>query len=396
MNVVDWVLLGLAVVAAVSGWRQGLVGGVLSFAGFLAGAVVGVVLAPKAVSALHADGLLATVVGIAVVVVCAGAGNALAGWAGRWARDHVTWRPARLVDSATGSLFGVLTIALVAWLVASAIVSAPLGVVTTQVRGSRVLGEIDSVMPPGTRDWVSGLRAALDSTGFPQAFSGFTLDPVIPVAPPDPALLKDPAVRAAWNSLVKVEGVAPECGTQVDGSGFVYAADHVMTNAHVVAGVDRPGVTIRGTGRVYPATIVYLDPQVDVAVLYVPGLRATALSFAGVAVRGDAAVVAGFPGGGSLTASDARVRARLTARGTDIYGAGSVTREVYSIRGDVKPGNSGGPLLAPDGKVDGVVFAVAVNDPQTGYALTAAQVATAAKAGAGAVDPVATGSCNTR
>jgi S1-C subfamily serine protease len=90
------------------------------------------------------------------------------------------------------------------------------------------------------------------------------------------------------------------------------------------------------------------------------------------------------------------VRARLTARGTDIYGAGSVTREVYSIRGDVKPGNSGGPLLAPDGKVDGVVFAVAVNDPQTGYALTAAQVATAAKAGAGAVDPVATGSCNTR
>ena len=290
----------------------------------------------------------------------------------------------------------VLTIALVAWLVASAIVSAPLGVVTTQVRGSRVLGEIDSVMPPGTRDWVSGLRAALDSTGFPQAFSGFTLDPVIPVAPPDPALLKDPAVRAAWNSLVKVEGVAPECGTQVDGSGFVYAADHVMTNAHVVAGVDRPGVTIRGTGRVYPATIVYLDPQVDVAVLYVPGLRARALSFAGVAVRGDAAVVAGFPGGGSLTASAARVRARLTARGTDIYGAGSVTREVYSIRGDVKPGNSGGPLLAPDGKVDGVVFAVAVNDPQTGYALTAAQVATAAKAGAGAVDPVATGSCNTR
>jgi S1-C subfamily serine protease len=396
VNVVDWVLVGLAVVAAVSGWRQGLVGGVLSFAGFLAGAAVGVVLAPRAVNALGSEGLVATIIGVAVVVVCAGVGNALAGWGGRWVRDHVTWTPARLVDSATGSLFGVLTIALVAWLVASAVVAAPLGVVTTQVRGSKVLGEIDAVMPPGTRDWVSGLRSALDSTGFPQAFSGFTLDPVIPVAPPDPALLKDPAVRAAWNSLVKVEGVAPDCGTQVDGSGFVFANDHVMTNAHVVAGVDHPSVTVRGVGRAWPATVVYLDAQVDVAVLYVPGLDASPLAFASTAVRGDPAVVVGFPGGGPLTATAARIRARLTARGSDIYGAGTVSREVYSIRGEVKPGNSGGPLLAPDGHVYGVVFAVAVNDPQTGYALTASQVAPAVKAGSNATEAVATGSCNTR
>lgn len=394
MNVLDWVLVVLAVLAAVSGWRQGLVGGVLSFAGFIAGAAVGVVLAPRAVGSL--DGVTATVVGVLVVVVCAGVGNALAGWLGRVLRDQVTWTPARLVDSVTGSAFGVLTLALVAWLVASAVVAAPLGPVSSEVRGSTVLGRIDAVMPPATRDWISGLRSALDSTGFPQAFSGFTLDPVIPVAPPDPALLAVPAVKAAWNSLVKVEGVAPGCGTQVDGSGFVYAPDHVMTNAHVVAGVPHPTVLVRGTGTPFPATVVYLDPDVDVAVLDVPGLRARALPFAGPASRGDPVVVAGFPGGGPLTATAGRIRGRISARGTDIYGQGQVTREVYSVRGEIRPGNSGGPLLSADGHVDGVVFAVALDDPQTGYALTAAQVQEAARAGATATAPVPTGSCNTR
>jgi S1-C subfamily serine protease len=272
----------------------------------------------------------------------------------------------------------------------------PLGAVSTEVRGSTVLGEIDTVMPQAPRDWVSGLRSALDSTGFPQAFGGFTLDPVIPVDAPDPALLKDPAVRAAWGSLVKVEGIAPDCGTQVDGSGFVYAPDRVMTNAHVVAGVASPGVLVRGSGRVWPARVVYLDPVVDVAVLDVPGLDAPALRFSTTAQRGDAVVVAGFPGGGALTASAARIRGRISARGMDIYGHGQVTRDVYAVRGTIRPGNSGGPLLSPDGQVDGVVFASSVDDPDTGYALTADQVSTAAREGAASGTPVDPGSCATR
>jgi S1-C subfamily serine protease len=394
VNVVDWVLLALAVLAAISGWRQGLIGGVLSFAGFILGALVGVMVAPALVSSL--TGVPAAVLGIGVVVVAAGIGNGLASVLGSWLRDHVTWRPAQLVDSAVGSMFGILTIALVAWVLASALVAAPLGALTSAVRGSKVLGEIDTAMPPASHAWVSGLRSALDSTGFPQAFSGFTLDPIIPVDAPDPALLQVPAVRAAWGSLVKVEGVAPGCGTQVDGSGFVFAADHVMTNAHVVAGIDEPTVLVRGTGRVYDARVVYLDPSVDVAVLFVPGLDAPHLSFAGTASRGDSAVIAGFPGGGPLSAVPARIRARIAARGSDIYGQGTVTRDVYAVRGAVHPGNSGGPLLAPDGHVEGVVFAAAIDDPQTGYALTAAQVSAAAKAGAQATTPVATGSCATR
>jgi S1-C subfamily serine protease len=394
MNLVDYALIVLAVLAAFSGWRNGLVGGVLSFAGFIGGALVGALIAPRLLGSM--SGLPAAVLGIGVVFLAAGIGNALAGLLSGWLRNTVTWHPARLVDSAGGAMFGVLSLALVAWVIASALLVVPLGGVATVVRGSAVLGEIDTVMPQAPRDWVSGLRSALDSTGFPQAFGGFTLDPVIPVPAPDPALLRDPAVRAAWGSLVKVEGIATQCGTQVDGSGFVFAADRVMTNAHVVAGVEHPGVTMRGTGRTYAAQVVYLDPLVDVAVLEVPGLSAPRLAFAGPAQRGDPAVVAGFPGGGPLTASAARIRGRLSARGTDIYGHGQVTRDVYAVRGTIRPGNSGGPLLAPDGSVYGVVFASALDDPETGYALTAAQVSTAARVGATSTTPVDIGSCATR
>lgn len=395
MNVLDWLLVGIAVVAAISGWRQGLVAGVLSFAGFIAGAVVGAFVAPQVLGSF--DGIVRFALAVLIVLVGAGIGNALATYVGTWIRETVTWRPVRFVDSVGGAAFGAASVALVAWIVASAALAVPLGPVSTQVRGSAVLGEIDRTLPEQARDWVSGLSDALDATGLPQAFAGFTLDPVLPVDEPDPALLEDPAVRRAWGSLVKVEGIAPDCGTQVDGSGFVYAEDRVMTNAHVVAGVDRPTVQVRGTGERFPARVVYLDKDVDVAVLYVPGLSSPSIDFAPEqAQRGDAAVVAGFPGGGELTTAPARVRGVVDARGTDIYGRGTVVREIYSIRGQVLPGNSGGPLLSSTGDVYGVVFAASVEDPATGYALTADQVSDAASAGARATAAVPTGSCATR
>ncbi|CAB4849012.1 unannotated protein [freshwater metagenome] len=394
MNFLDIVVVLIAAGAALSGWKRGLVGGVLSFAGFLAGAIIGAVVAPHFIGGL--TGFVAFLAGIGIVIIAAGAGNLVAGLLGSWIRRQVSWRPVRVVDSVGGALFSVLTVALVAWVLASAAAVAPLGALSSQVRGSAVLGEIDRLLPETTRDWVSGLRSALDSTGLPQAFSGFTLDPVIPIAEPDPALLKDPAVRKAWGSLVKVEGVATACSTRVDGSGFVFAKDHVMTNAHVVAGIDNPDVLVRGTGKRWPARVVYIDPRLDVAVLYVPGLNAPVLTFAGAAKAGASAVVAGFPGGGTLTATSARIRGTISARGSDIYGRGTVIRQVYSVRGTIRPGNSGGPLLAPDGRVDGVVFATSIDDPETGYALTAASITVAARAGARSSVAVATGSCSTR
>ena len=392
MNLLDWFLLGMLVFAAISGWRQGLVAGVLSFVGFVAGAIVGAFVAPRIIGGV--DGLLSFVVAMGIVIIGAGVGNWLASLVGTWVRERVTWSPARLVDSVGGSIFGLLSVALILWMVGSAALGVPLGPVSNQVRGSTVLGQIDAAIPDSARDVIDELRSALDSSGLPEAFAGFTLPPIIPVDEPDLRVAVSPEVRASFGSLVKVQGVAEACSSIVDGSGFVYAPNRVMTNAHVVAGMNEPFVQIRGTGQAYKARVVYLDTSVDVAVLYVPGLDAPTIRFAPrEAKRGDDAVVAGFPGGGRLTATAARVRGIITARGTDIYDSGKVMREVYAVRGEVVPGNSGGPLLSPSGQVYGVVFAAAVGDSSTGYALTAAQVSTAAKVGRTATEPVFTGSC---
>ena len=154
-----------------------------------------------------------------------------------------------------------------------------------------------------------------------------------------------------------------------------------MTNAHVVAGIDRPTVRIGGVGRSYAARVVLFDPDKDVAVLYVPELRAPVLSFDDAASRGDSAVVAGYPQDGDLNLQAATVAGRVKATGRNIYNDGIVTREIYSIRSTVRPGNSGGPLLTTTGRVYGVVFARSTSDDETGYVLTAAEVAGDADAG---------------
>jgi S1-C subfamily serine protease len=212
------------------------------------------------------------------------------------------------------------------------------------------------------------------------------------VPAPDSAILRSEAVTASRQSILRVTGVAEECSRRSEGTGFVFADDYVMTNAHVVAGIN--DARVQGErGAAKAARVVLFDPKVDVAVLHVPGLDVPPLEFAGSASSGDSAVVAGYPEDGPFSAIPARVRDEIIAVGRDIYERGNVRREVYAIRADVRPGNSGGPLLAPDGDVYGVVFAAAADDPETGYALTAAEVQGPATTGRTRTARVDTGDC---
>jgi S1-C subfamily serine protease len=395
VNVLDLVLIGAVVVFAWVGWRQGFVAGLLSFIGFLGGGLTAALLLPGAVESFNVPDPLGALGLAAAILAAAIVGQTLAAALGRRLRDGITWRPAQVLDNAGGAVLNIAALSLVVWIVASAVAVLPDVGLARQVRSSVLLAGIDRVVPDAARNLFVGLRDAVDASGLPRVFSGLGQSAGPEVPPPDRSLLRDPAVRAAWPSLARVTGTA--CQTSVTGSGFVYADDRILTNAHVVAGIDEPRVRIPGDPESYRATVVAWDPDLDLAVLWVPGLVAPPLRFSErVADTGDSAVVAGFPGGGDLEATPARIRAMITARGEDIYGRTGVVRELYTFRGDVRPGNSGGPLLAPDGSVYGVVFASGVGDPETGYAVTAAQAARLADAGRSATAPVDPGSCRTR
>ncbi|MFJ5047141.1 MarP family serine protease [Streptomyces sp. NPDC088719] len=380
MNVLDILLLLAAVWFAVIGYRQGFVVGILSVIGFLGGGLVAVYLLPVIWDRVTEDAEVSTAVAIGavvIVIVCASIGQAFTTHLGNRLRRYITWSPARALDATGGALVNVVAMLLVAWMIGLLLAGTSLPTLGKEVRSSSVLLGVDRVMPEQAPSWFQDFSSVLAQNGFPQVFSPFANEPITEVKAPDPALVGSPVAARAKKSIVKVVGTAPSCGKVLEGTGFVFSERRVMTNAHVVGGVEEPTVQIGGEGRLYDAKVVLYDWQRDIAVLDVPDLRARPLQFTGPdddAETGDSAIVAGFPENGAYDVRSARVRARIDADGPDIYHRGTVRRDVYSLYATVRQGNSGGPLLTPDGKVYGVVFAKSLDDPDTGYALTVDEI----------------------
>ncbi|MFJ8944208.1 MarP family serine protease [Streptomyces sp. NPDC102395] len=378
MNVLDILLLIAAVWFAVVGYRQGFVVGILSVIGFLGGGLVAVYLLPVIWDALTENSEVSTaaaVVAVIVVIVCASVGQAVTTHLGSKLRRYITWSPARALDATGGALVNVVAMLLVAWLIGSALAGTTLPTLGKEVRSSTVLQGVSEALPDQADTWFADFSSVLAQNGFPQVFSPFANEPITDVRPPDPALAGSAVATRAQRSIVKVMGTAESCGKVLEGTGFVFGERRVMTNAHVVGGVDEPTVQIGGVGRKYDAKIVLYDWKRDIAVLDVPDLDAPVLKFAAEdAATGDGAIVAGFPENGAYDVRAARVRGRITPSGPDIYHRGTVRRDVYSLYATVRQGNSGGPLLTPQGEVYGVVFAKSLDDARTGYALTADEI----------------------
>ncbi|MFC8247092.1 MarP family serine protease [Streptomyces chartreusis] len=389
MDLLD-ILLSLVILAyAASGYRRGLVAGCVSLAGFVGGAVIGVWILPWMMDLVTPGTTQATVTAVLTVLVPAVAVHELAGRLALRLRRELDRGPLRVADGVGGAVANSVAVLIVAWVAASVLAASSSPLLTSAIRDSRLLGTVQDTMPDTTPAWFSRATSALTEAGFPQVFNPFENESTAEVAKPTGDSVTAAATNAAKLSTVKIEGSS---GTQGrEGSGFVYSPRHVMTNAHVVAGIDEPSVRIGGVGRSYESRVVLFDPQRDVAVLYVPELRAPVLKFDDEAGRGDSAVVAGYPEDGDLNLQAATVANRVRATGQNIYNDDTVTREIYSIRSTVRPGNSGGPLLTTDGKVFGVVFARSTSDDETGYVLTAAEVASDARRAANATQPVGTG-----
>jgi len=388
LNALDWILVVLVLAYALSGYWQGFVTGAFATGGLLLGGLFGVWVAPKALG--DADPSLWVSLGaLFIVILAASLGQGVMQYVGSKVRDQITWQPARVLDACGGAVLSAVAVLLVAWALGVAIAGARIGGVSETVRSSAVLGEVDRVLPSQANDALGAFNKVVGASFFPQYLEPFAPERIVEVGPGPRRLLNDQDVVDAAHSVLKVRG-SNDCGRGVEGTGFVIGERYLMTNAHVVAGVDSPTVEIGGSES--PASVVLYDPDMDIAVLRIPA-GVPALEFAAQAEPRDGVAILGYPEDGPYNAQPGRIRSEQRLRSPDIYGEGSVIREVYALRGLIRPGNSGGPIVDADGDVAGVVFAASVTDDDTGYALTADEVTELAEQAAGRTSAVDTGPC---
>jgi S1-C subfamily serine protease len=380
MNWVDLVVLVAVAVSAVRGLKLGATIQVLSYGGFLLGFFLGALLTPSVAGLFHShlsQQLAAMVMVFGLAGLLGGAGRLLGG------RSSAALDRARLgaVDSGLGVVVAVVATLLVAWLLSSLLANSQSTTLSAGINKSTIVRAMDGVLPntPSTFNRIEGFLRAKGLS--PEVFNGLGPSTAGPVAlPTSTSPQVQAAVRTAGASTVKIVGEG--CGVIQEGSGFVVAPGLVVTNAHVVAGILHPQVEdLTGT---HDTETVSFDPELDLAVLRVPGLSDPPLHLDDGALlpRGTTGAVLGYPGGGNFTSDAAGVELGINATGLDIYSQHNTTREIYELTAVVRPGNSGGPLVYEsanpsdplDGTVFGVVFARSTYDPNVGYALASGPV----------------------
>lgn len=385
-------LIIVAVIAALfAGWRQGAFSSILSTIGVVAGLICGAALAPTVMGMTDAVALR-LLLGIGVVILLVGVGNIVGGILGGALRDQIRWKTTMRLDSAVGSVFQALATLIVAWLVAIPLASGLSGPVADGVRDSKVLGFVDENTPSALATLPSKISAMLNESGLPPLVSPFTQSGSTSVEAPAIKVENTALVEQLRPSVIHVMGESERCARRLMGSGFVIDSNHVITNAHVVAGTSV--VRLDTVAGVYDSEVVYYNPGLDIAVLKSDGINLPALKWAAKeAESGEEAIVMGFPESGPFEAAPARIADRIAISGPDIYATGRVERESYTARGTIRPGNSGGPIVDNNGDVLGVVFGSSVDTTDIGYALTAKEVQNALGDIAALNTPVDTQEC---
>jgi S1-C subfamily serine protease len=381
MTTIDWIIVGFTLLMAFWGYAQGLIVGALSLVGFLAGAFLGSRLGPLLVK----DGAhspyapLFALIGAFVIGGVLASGLEVLGF-------HLRRRlPARLglLDGLGGAALIAAAGLVICWIAGSVALQTP-GArgLRKDIQRSVILQALNDELPP------SGpiLNALARFDPFPQITG-----PAPGVAPPSPKTARDPDVRAAGRSTVKIQGTA--CGLGIEGSGWVARDGVVVTNAHVVAGESDTTVQPQGTGPVFDAQAIWFDAHNDIAVLRVPGIAGNVppLAMNVSAKPGTAGAILGFPQNGPFDVESARLGPTTTVRTEDAYGRGPVSRRITSLRGLVRSGNSGGPVVDGSGRVLTTIFAASVGGGErVGFGVPDSIVAGALGKASGAVG---TGPC---
>ena len=342
MSTADWIVLGVVVLFGLYGLSKGLVRGALSLAGFALGAYVGARLAP---TVLEEGSPYGPLVALGGAILGGTLLSSVAEILGVTLRSTLGVIPGlRALDSVAGLLLGAAAGLVLSWAVGAVLLYLPgQSELRRSVQDSAILSRINESFPPErlleTLERVDPL--------------GVLVGPPATVPPPQAAIARDPDVGSAAASVVRISGVA--CGLGIEGSGWIAGRWLVVTNAHVVAGIERPQVD-RQDGRPLDAIVVAFDSRNDLAVLLVKGLNGRALPLA-EPESGAPVAILGYPENGPLTRTPGRLGATGDFLSRDAYGRGPVRRSVTAIRGAVRPGNSGGPAVDARGRVRTTIFA---------------------------------------
>lgn len=391
MPLVDIVLIALLAISLIVGLARGFLATIGFFAGLALGGIAAYWVTPF-VGQWVTDPLWrgAAIVGSGVLLLLLGAslGTAVGNTLRRGA-DRIKLRiPERILGGAVNLAAAALALSFVA----GTVTAAGVPVVSTALASSTVVRTIDRLTPDPVRVALAELRGTVFADGIPRLGELIQIGPV----PTTPEIaLDDPALTRAAQSVARIAGTAYACGVTASGSGFVIADDRVVTNAHVVAGVDAPLVELPGRPA-REGRVVYFDPIDDLAVIAVDGLDAIPLPIVPTLAVGSAAVVQGYPYGGPFTSGGAQILSQGTVPVPDIYGDQSAPRDIYALGGVVRPGNSGGPLLTSAGEIAGVVFARSETDENVGYAMTPAELEPVLAQMGSLSAPVASGACTPR
>jgi len=371
MNITDGLILLFVFTALFRGTEIGLVRQLCSTTALFGGLLLSAFLQAKYIYLMHTP-MSKALFALSVVLVTIGIFSSVGDYLGYRLKTRLeTTRLAFLntLDKATGSIIAGATVLVVVWLAAAIFTNVPSLGLQRQIKGSFIVASLNKSLPEAP-NVIAKIGHLIDPNGFPNVFTG--LEPSVDTNKPLPSIGElDTAVQASRPSVVKIMGEG--CGGISEGSGFVAANNVVITNAHVVAGVTQPYI-IDSSGR-HRAQVISFDKDLDLAVLRTSGLAGQPLIMLNTREpNGTSAAIVGYPGGGDFTAKPARILESFNAQGRDIYNQDSTLREIYSIKGEVIPGNSGGPLINSDGSVIGVIFAKSTAYDSVGYALTMQQV----------------------
>lgn len=366
-----------------SGFLRSL-GGIL---GFVAGGIAAFFLVPLVGTWVTDPGWRGPAM-LASGVLLVGGGLSVGLSIGYAIRRTVARGPLRAIDRVLGAALTFVATALTTSVLAFSVGSLGVPFLSPAIGSSVVIRTIDSLTPVGAKAFIAQARGAVLDNGLPQIVDAFQADPPeLPAEAPENADLAQAAL-----SVVRITGTAYSCGQNQSGSGFVAAADRVVTNAHVVAGVVEP-VVQTPAGQALPGRVVYFDPIGDLAVIRVSGLTDAALASTGDLAAGAPAVTFGYPFGGPFDADPAVVISVDTQLVANIYGESPAPRRIYTLAADVQQGESGGPLLSEQGRLAGVVFARGATTDNAGYAIAMDSVQPVIDQAAQLVEPVSSGSC---